>query len=196
MEWLGTAILFNGFFNGFGIPQPLCTIVFDGRPPSSAKGCDNHMLSFRSRWGEGEIFPIYYNCHFSGVGGRAILVLLLLEMYFIQPSQFRSFFSDISMRSDTAVFVKAFSFLRLLTGRGSSNGSAEIFHRRKRKSSFDEKRLFFGDFMRRACLSGRREFGAWEKLLAFQERKTRSHFFLRFSSRKHFSSSLRDYARR
>ena len=109
---------------------------------------------------------------------------------------FEAFFKDISMRSDTAVFVKAFSFLRLLTGRGSSNGSAEIFHRRKRKSSFDEKRLFFGDFMRRACLSGRREFGAWEKLLAFHERKTRSHFFLRFSSRKHFSSSLRDYARR
>ena len=109
---------------------------------------------------------------------------------------FEAFFSDISMRSDTAVFVKAFSFLRLLTGRGSSNGSAEIFHRRKRKSSFDEKRPFFGDFMRRACLSGRREFGAWEKLLAFQERKTRSHFFLRFSSRKHFSSSLRDYASR
>ena len=94
---------------------------------------------------------------------------------------FEAFFSDISMRSDTAVFVKAFSFLRLLTGRGSSNGSAEIFHRRKRKSSFDEKRPFFGDFMRRACLSRRREFGAWEKLLAFQERKTRSHFFLRFS---------------
>ena len=175
-----------------GPPQPLCTMVFDGRPPSSAKGCDSHILSFRSRWGEGEIFPIYYNCQFWGVGGRIILGFLSSDLT-IAVSKF---FSDISMRGDTAVFVKAFSFLRLLTGRGSSNGSAEIFHRRKRKSSFDEKCPFFGDFMRRACLSWRREFGAWEKLLAFQERKTRSHFFLRFSSRKHFSSSLRDYARR
>ena len=33
-------------------------MVFDGRPPSSAKGCDSHILSFRSRWGEGEIFPM------------------------------------------------------------------------------------------------------------------------------------------
>ena len=192
MEWLGTAILFDVFFNGFGIPQPLCTMVFDGRPQSLAKGCDSH-TSFRSRWGEGEIFPIYYNCQFWGVGGRTILGFFIIGF---NHRSFEAFFSDISMRSDTAVFVKAFSFLRLLTGRGSSNGSAEIFHRRKRKSSFDEKRPFFGDFMRRACLSRRREFGAWEKLLAFQERKTRSHFFLRFSSRKHFSSSLRDYARR
>ena len=59
---------------------------------------------------------------------------------------FEVFFTDISMRSDTAVFVKAFSFLRLLTGRGSSNGSAEIFHRRKRKSSFDEKTPLFRGF--------------------------------------------------
>ena len=70
-----------------------------------------------------------------------------------------SFFTDISMRSDTAVFVKAFSFLRLLTGRGSSNGSAEIFHRRKRKSSFDEKTPLFRGFY--APRLPEREEGVW-----------------------------------
>ena len=60
--------------------RPLWTMVFDGRPPSSAKGCDSHILSFRSWWGEGEIFPIYYNCQFWGVGGRTILGFLLLDL--------------------------------------------------------------------------------------------------------------------
>ena len=186
-----TALLLNVFFNGFGIPQPLCTMVFDGRPPQ-AKGCDSHTI-VPVQMGRRRDLPDLLQLSILRGRGEDHTGFFIIGF---NHRSFEAFFSDISMRSDTAVFVKAFSFLRLLTGRGSSNGSAEIFHRRKRKSSFDEKRPFFGDFMRRACLSGRREFGAWEKLLAFQERKTRSHFFLRFSSRKHFSSSLRDYARR
>ena len=89
-----TALLFNGFFNGFGIPQPLCTMVFDGRPQSLAKGCDSH-TSFRSRWGEGEIFPIYYNCQFWGVGGRIILGFLSLDLTIaVSKLFFRHFYEE------------------------------------------------------------------------------------------------------